>query len=99
MKIIAIEKDVPGVTDNMFTPEILKAEAGVAWELHQAGIIRELYFQKEKHNAVLILECKDEDDVKYTLQSLPLVKNNLITFELIPLVAYDGFARLFGKDI
>jgi hypothetical protein len=97
MKILAIEKDEPGVADNMFTPEILKSEAGVAWELHQAGIIRELYFHKDKHYAVLILECKDEEEARLKLQTLPLVKNKLIAFELIPLVAYDGFARLFTK--
>lgn len=99
MKIIAIEKDVPGVTDNMFTPEILKAEAKKVWELQQSGIIRELYFHKDKHYAILVLESKDEEEAKDTLQTLPLVKDNLISFELIPLAAYDGFARLFGKDI
>jgi len=29
------------------------------------------------------------------LSSLPLVEQGLIRFELIPLVAYPGFARLF----
>jgi hypothetical protein len=44
MKILAIEKDVPGAVDDAYTPH-LKAEALRAWELHQAGVIRELYFR------------------------------------------------------
>jgi muconolactone delta-isomerase len=99
MKILAIEKEVPGVTDDKFTNEILKAEAKKVWELNQAGIIRELYFHKDENYAVLILECTDKEEASKVIQSLPLVKGNLISFEIIPLVAYDGFARLFEKDI
>jgi hypothetical protein len=57
MKILAIEKDVPGIPDEAFAPH-LEAEAARAWELHQQGLIR---------------------------------------FELVPLVPYPGFARLFKK--
>ena len=32
------------------------------------------------------------------LATLPLVQEGLITFELIPLAPYPGFARLFEQD-
>ena len=35
MKILALEKEVPGVTEDQFTDDILKAEARKAWELQQ----------------------------------------------------------------
>ncbi|RJP70098.1 MAG: superoxide dismutase [Ignavibacteriales bacterium] len=98
MKIIAIETELPGVTSDKFTPEIRKAEAEKAWQLQQAGIIRELYFQKEQHIAVLILECADETEAKKYLSTLPLVKEKLIRFDLIPLLPYDGFSRLFSNN-
>jgi hypothetical protein len=44
MKILALEKEVPGVTDDQFSDELLKAEARKAWELYQSGVLRELYF-------------------------------------------------------
>jgi len=97
MKILALEKEVPGITDNRFTPEILRTEAARAWELHQAGMIRELYFRRDCQEAVLILECKDAEDARTVLATLPLVKEGLITFDIIPLIAYPGFARLFKK--
>jgi hypothetical protein len=31
------------------------------------------------------------------LETLPLVQAGLITFEVIPLIPYPGFERLFGE--
>ena len=36
-------------------------------------------------------------EAQQVLASLPLVQAGLITFEVIPLVPYPGFARLFEK--
>ena len=96
MKFLAIEHDPPGVPDAAFTPDILKAEAARAWELHQAGIIRELYFRADRQEAVLVLECADAAEAQAALDSLLLMQTGLIGFELMPLVAYPGFSRLFG---
>jgi muconolactone delta-isomerase len=98
MKIIALECDVPGVTDSRFTGELLKEEAARAWELHQAGVIRELYFREDRESAVLVLECEDVEEAHTVLATLPLVRDGLIAFECIPLTAYPGFARLFGGE-
>jgi hypothetical protein len=97
VKFLAQEKEVSGVTDDQFTPDLLKAEAAQVWELFQAGIIREMYFRADKHEAVLILECTTLNEVEQALDSLPLVHAHLIAFEVAPLIPYDGFARLFEK--
>jgi muconolactone delta-isomerase len=97
MKILAIEKEVPGVADERFTEEILKAEARKAWELSESGVLRELYFSADKHEAVLVLECGSADEARRQLGELPLVRAGLIGFQVIPLVAYPGFERLFGR--
>jgi muconolactone delta-isomerase len=96
MKILAIERELPGTTAEQFQ-RYLKQEALRVWELHQAGIIRELYFREDKSNAVLILECTDKNMAEDVLNSLPLVKEQLITFEIIPLMPYPGFSRLFAE--
>ncbi|MBK8028576.1 MAG: superoxide dismutase [Chloroflexi bacterium] len=97
MKILALEREVPGTPADAFAPH-LKAEARRAWELVQAGVIRELYFDRDQHTAVLMLECADLDAARAALATLPLVETGLITFELIPLAPYSGFARLFMAD-
>ena len=96
MKILAMEKEVPGVADRDFAPH-LKAEAARAWELHQAGVIRELYFRADWPGAVLVLECAGVEEAADVLNTLPLVKAGLIAFDIIPLKAYPGFSRLFAE--
>lgn len=98
MKILAIEHDLPAATAEDFQRHA-KAEAARAWALHQAGIIRELYFRADRPEAVLVLESADLAAAQEALSTLPLVQHGLIIFELIPLTAYPGFARLFaGQD-
>jgi len=94
MKILALEMEVPGTSDDQFTPH-RHAEARRAWELYKGGILRELYFRQDRPEAVLILECRDISEASQVLSTLPLVKNGLIAFELIPLAPYPGFERLF----
>jgi muconolactone delta-isomerase len=108
LKILALEVDAPGAEHgaghqdgagheaSAFTPALLQAEAHRAWELLQAGVIRELYFRTDRHAAVLVLECASTQEARDVLTTLPLVAAGLITFELIPLAPYPGFARLFA---
>ncbi|MDX1640859.1 MAG: hypothetical protein R3220_04140 [Balneolaceae bacterium] len=97
MRIIAIEVEKPGLNKRDFVPH-LRDEAKEGWKLYKDGFIREMYFRADKPEAVLILEAKDLDEAKEKLSQLPLVKNGLITFELIPLKPYHGFERLFDND-
>ena len=96
MKILAIERELPDVDFSVITPELGRAEALQAWALYQAGVVRELYFRADKLEAVLILECASVEEAATALATLPLVQAGLIAFDLIPLKAYPGFARLFG---
>jgi hypothetical protein len=96
MKIIAIEKDLPGVSGKDFAPH-LKAEAAQVWALYREGVVRELYFRADRSDAVLVLECTGTAEAQEVLARLPLVRNGLIAFELIPLAPYPGFERLFAK--
>jgi muconolactone delta-isomerase len=96
MKILALEKELPGATAEAFQPH-LKAEARRVWELQQSGALREIHFRADQHTAVLVLECADIEEARHLLTTLPLVQAGLITFDLIPLLPYDGYARLFAQ--
>ena len=93
MKILAIERKRSGALGD--SAPYLKAEANRAWELHQADVIRELYFRADCSNAVLILECPSLEEAEVALATLPLVKGGMIEWEMIPVRPYPGFARLF----
>ena len=97
MKILAIEREQPGAAAHELQ-RLARAEAARAWELYQAGLIRELYFRQDRHEAVLLLECAGVEEAAASLATLPLVEAGLIVFEIIPLAPYPGFARLFASS-
>jgi len=95
MKILAIERELsrnPAGT----SASLLQSEARRVWELYQSGVIREAYFRGDRPEAVLILESNGPEEAFAELRTLPLVREGVIDFELIPLAPYPGFARLFG---
>ena len=98
MKIIALEKEKTTASREAFA-KFARDEAQKVWELQQDGLIREIYFRADENSAVLVLEADSVDSAREQLRQLPLVNNNLIEFELIPLKAYPGFARLFDLGI
>lgn len=96
MKILALEKEFAGKTTEDFQ-KYSEAEAMHVWNLYKSEKIREIYFRGDQKSAVIILECKDIEEAKEVLSTLPLVKNKLIDFDIIPLIPYPGFERLFKK--
>jgi hypothetical protein len=97
MKILAMERETPGVRPEQFAPH-LKVEARRIWDLYQAGLIREFYFRRDHSEAVLIMECSSADEAGRALGTLPMVLAGLITFDIIPLIPYPGFSRLFMES-
>lgn len=93
MKILAIEKEIEGKRTEEFLSH-LTSEALEVWRLYQSDIIREIYFDNNRR-AILILECEDPEECQEILSGLPLVKEKLIEFDLIPLNPYPGYSRLF----
>ena len=96
MRILAIERDVPGVVPERFSADLGAKEARRVWDLQQAGTIREVNFREDQPSAVLVLECADVAAAQAVLGTLPLVAAGLIRFEILPLRAYPGFGRLFA---
>jgi len=92
MKILLIEKEVPGIQPGEFKT-YLEDEARHVWNLYKSGVIREIYFTGE-HNAVIIMEADSKEKASEIIKSFPLVKNGLITFDICELNNYDGFERL-----
>ncbi len=93
--MLAIEQDIPGADPEMIR-SILEAEARAAWDLKMDGTLRNIWFTPD-HRAVLMLESAGEEEARESLARLPLYREGLIGFEIIPLMPYDGFERLFDK--
>ena len=97
MKILAIEKELPGVDWELVGKDLLEGEALEIYRLYLTGQLREHYFNDDKC-AVLVLECRDQTHAQELLQGLPLVKSKLITFEIMELHPYSGYDRIFVPE-
>ncbi len=96
MMILALEKQSDTVDQPSCAP-FLEEEARRVWEIYCGGALRQIFFRADRRSAVLILECESVEAARELLDSLPLVREGLIGFELIPLAPYPGFGRLFKE--
>lgn len=95
MKILAIEKEVPGVDWSTIGKELMAQEALDVYKMYLAGQLREHYFN-EDNCAVLVLECDSKAQAQALLRALPLVEKNLIAFEIMELHPYTGYNRIIN---
>ncbi|MGB7539452.1 MAG: hypothetical protein WBM17_13010 [Anaerolineales bacterium] len=72
-----------------------KEEAKKVYELFKKGVIREIYFSKKDHAAVIYFEARNISEVRKMIKTFPLVKSKYIDFKLMELIPYSGFDRLF----
>ncbi|WP_276132723.1 hypothetical protein [Polluticoccus soli] len=93
MKILAIEKEVPGADWSTISKELMAQEALAVYRMYLAEQLREHYFNEE-NCAVLVLECETKTHAQALLGELPLVEQNLITFEIMELHPYTGYDRI-----
>jgi muconolactone delta-isomerase len=96
MKVLAFGRDLVA-EDNPRFADLRAAEARAVWELTQGDILREVYFEADRPNAVLVFEVPDVAAARAALDGLPLVAAGLIDFDVIPLRPYPGFAHLFRE--
>lgn len=97
MKLLAIEKET-NVVNWDEENETLINESYQVYHLFQEGIIRDIYFT-ETENAVIVLECASREEAIIVLETLPLVKAGLISFEVMELRPYTGFDRIIQKPL
>jgi hypothetical protein len=97
MKILAMERELDGATAENYKV-YANDEARAVWNLYKKGIVREIYFKEGENKAVIVLECTSFEEAINYLAQLPFVANKLIAFDLIPLVPYPGFERLFAES-
>lgn len=77
----------------------MKDEAETAWQLYKSDVIREIYFRTDKPGVVVVMECENVEEAKKVMDELPLVRENLIKFEFIPVGYFSPFEDLFAKNL
>ncbi len=96
MQVLAIDKVLEGVTDNMLFPH-LPSELAATVNLYLKEKIRTFYFRKDRPGVVFLLETESLDEAKELLGTLPMVKENLLAFDLIPIGPLAPLGMLFPQ--
>ena len=90
MRFLIIARRKAELTAEDYAPH-REAEISQALRLLQDDSIRELYSFAEGGGAVLMLEAGDEAHAKAIMDTLPLVKLDMLDIEVHGLRAYGGF--------
>ena len=96
MKILALLQPTGGTT-----PETLRTyaveENKIVWELYKAALIREMYFRGDGRGAIFVLESDSVEAAKEAFSQLPMVRDNLLTAEFIPINPFTQLELAFAK--
>ena len=96
MKVLVTLQPTEGVK-----PEDLRAhvveENQVVWELYKADIIREMYFRGDGRGAIFVLESASIDAAKEAFSQLPMVRDEMLVAEFIPLNPFTQLEYAFVK--
>jgi len=96
MQVLAIDKVPEGVTKEMLFPH-LPSELAATLNLYLQEKIRTFYFRKDRPGVVFLLETESLNEAKEILGTLPMVKENLLDFDLIPVGPLAPLGMLLQK--
>ncbi|MEY4767665.1 MAG: hypothetical protein RL637_304 [Pseudomonadota bacterium] len=97
---ILITQPVTGVTAEQVAP-YLKEQALAIWHNYQTGLFRQLFDRgnlSQKGGEVIMMMANDVADAKQIAEQLPLVKNKLVNYQLIPVRYFFPFGDLFRSS-
>ena len=97
IKFLVFSRLNAGITRTQVS-SVLKDEVEKTWQLQMAGIIKDIYYVSDKSGVVFTIEAKDTADANNILSVLPLMKQNLIHFDYVGLIPYNGYDILFTKE-
>ncbi len=69
--------------------------AKVLWQLHLAGIVREMYSRNDNQGVVFMAEAPDPVTLRDALSQLPFLRQGLLTGEALALVPLPDLALAF----
>ncbi|AFY96483.1 hypothetical protein [Chamaesiphon minutus] len=96
MQVLVIARVKAGISIDRVLP-LVSAEAAQVWEFCTVEQIRQMYYIADMSGAVMLWEGESVESVTQETQKLPMVKEGILTCEVLPLKSYTGYASLFVK--
>jgi len=95
MKILIVLAAKPGVTPDQLQANLVP-ENKLVWEMYTSSLIREMYFRTDTIGAVFMLEADSISTAEQAFNALPMVQQNLITAQFIPLAPFTNLQFAFS---
>jgi hypothetical protein len=67
----------------------------ILWDMHLAGVIREMYARQDNAGVVFIAESPDNETLSKQLSHIPFLQSGLLVGEAIALVPFADIALAF----
>ncbi len=97
MKILVLAQRHGQTSVDQMRPHF-KAEVEAVWDLYKQGVVREFYTRADQGGpAILTVECEDVESAKKALATLPLVEQNMIDLDFVPLAPFNGLQHLWEQ--
>ncbi len=94
-QFVLITRKAQGVTDSQISA-LDKEESLAVWQNYQTGLFSQMFDRENKvGGAAIILRADNIDDARAIVNELPLIKNKLIDYDLIPVHHFFPFEALF----
>ena len=81
MKFLVMSRRIPGATNEQVAA-YGAAEALAAFGLMRDGVFEQLYFSPDWKGAVLVVQAATREQAQAALDSLPMVRERVIGFDL-----------------
>ncbi len=96
MQFLVIARITEGISLDKVKSHI-KPEVEKVWEYYSANILRSIYYIADLSGTVMMLEADSSETVREKMAQLPMVENNVLDLEILPLKAYTGLEALFAE--
>jgi hypothetical protein len=96
MQFMMIAKAPQGTQMEQILPYI-KPEAAKTWEFYSSGLIRSMSYIADMSGVIFLWEAPSLEAVNEAIAQLPMKKDGILNFEVIPLAQYTGIQELFAK--
>jgi hypothetical protein len=97
MKVLAIDKVSPDATPERVR-ELFMKEVHQTIKMYLADVVREIYFREDRSGTVMMLEVPSMEEVRKIVDTLPMVRDGLLEYDLIPLGPFMPLALLVSDD-
>jgi hypothetical protein len=96
MQVLVIARVKSGTAMETVLP-FISPEAVQAWEFYSQEQIRQMFYIADMSGAVMFWEGESVESVTQQVQKLPMVKEGILSCEVLPLKPYTGYESLFIK--